>query len=134
MRLVLVGDAESLDVLAELGSRLGYDEIHRLDEVAPALPFQLSAEDHVVVGTVDARRRRDLMARVLSAGDAGYLGLCASEHEGLVALLQLSADRVPKAKLDRVSAPVGTSGAVTAAEQAIVIAADLVAVRRRRIS
>lgn len=126
-RLFLLGDHALFDLLSELGSRLGYEEIHRTDEP----PVTLGADDHVVVGA-DGLRARDLLARVLAAGDPGYLGLVASEKDSLVALLKLSADRVAKARLDRIVAPCGAAiGAVTPDEQAIAVAAELIAARRR---
>ena len=125
-RLFLLGDAPLFDLLSELGSRIGYEEIHRGDDP----PKVLGPDDHVVVGA-DGLRARDLLARVLAAGDPGYLGLVASEKDALVALLKLSADRVAKARLDRIVAPCGTAiGAVTPDEQAIAVAAELITARR----
>ncbi len=128
-RLHLLGDGEVLERLSELVAPLGYDEI-RLGDDPPAT---LDAEDHVVVAVASPARGRDLLARLLAAGDAGYLGLVATEKDALISLLKLAADRIPKARIDRVAAPAGVAvGAVTPAEQAIAIAAELIAARRRR--
>ena len=130
-RLFLVGDGPAFDFLAELAGRIGYDEIHRVDAVAA--DSKLGAADHVVVAASDGRRARERLAAVLAAGDPGYLGLWASEKDALTALLKLSADRVAKARLDRIAAPAAhTSGAQSPDEQAIVIAAELVVARRRK--
>ena len=127
-RLFLLGDGEVLDSLAELVGRLRYTEVHRSEDP----PTAIESEDYVVVATRDGRRARELLAAVLAAGDPVYLGLVASEKEWLVALLKLHADRVGKAKLDRISAPAGhATGAETVEEQAIAVAAELIAARRR---
>ena len=134
-RLFLVGDGAAFDFLAELAGRIGYDEIHRTDEITKASTGGLGALDHVVVAAPSGKRAHERLAAVLAAGDPGYLGLWASEKDALTALLKLSADRVAKARLDRVAAPAAhASGAQSPDEQAIVIAAELVVARRRRHS
>ena len=131
-RLFLLGDGEVLDALAELAGRLRYAEVHRSDDPPVATP-PLGADDYVVVSSRDGKRARELLAAVLAAGDPAYLGLVASEKEWLVALLKLHADRVGKAKLDRISAPAGSAtGAETVDEQAIAVAAELIAARRKQ--
>jgi xanthine dehydrogenase accessory factor len=128
-RLFLLGDGEVADILAELAQHIGYDELHHGGDV----PATLGPDDHVVVCAREALRGRELMARLLAAGDPGYLGLVATEKEALVSLLKLSADRVAKARLDRIAAPAGVPvGAVTAGEQAISVAAELIAARRNK--
>ena len=127
-RLYLLGDAEVCDHIAELTRFLSYDEVHRGAEA----PAKLSREDDVVVAMRQPSRGRELLARVLGAGDPGYLGLVAPENEAMIALLKLSADRFAKARLDRISAPAGHSiGATTAGELAIAVAAELIASHRR---
>ena len=130
-RLFLLGDGEVLDALAELAGRLRYAEVHRSDD-PPRAPITLGAEDYVVVAARDSKRARELLAAVLGAGDPAYLGLVATEKETLVALLKLHADRVSKVRLDRISAPAGhATGAETVDEQAIAVAAELIAARRK---
>lgn len=127
MRLLLLGDGDTLDAIAELAGRLGYDEIGRSDDA----PREIGPEDQVVVECRDPRRARALVAAVLGAGEPAYVGLCAAEKDALVALLKLSADRVPKARLDRVAAPAGVPiHAATVDERAISVVAQLIAERR----
>ncbi len=127
-RLHLLGDGGVADKLGELASSLGYDEIRRGD----ALPEALGEEDHVVVEVRDPRRARQLLAAVLAIGDPGYLGFVATENEATVALLKLTADGVPRARVERIHAPAGVPlGAVTDDERAIAIAAELIGLRRR---
>lgn len=127
MRLLLLGDGDTLDVIAELAGRLGYDEIGRSDDA----PDQVGPEDQVVIECRDPRRALRLVSAVLGAGEPSYVGLCAAEKDALVALLKLSADRVPKALLDRLAAPAGVPiHAATTDERAISIVAQLIAERR----
>src|SRR5260370_1053837 len=74
-RLHILGDGELGDLLGEIAGRLGYDEIRRGDDP----PKALGEGDHVVVCARDPGRSRELLARVLAAGDVGYLGLAATE-------------------------------------------------------
>ena len=132
-RLFLIGDGAAFDFLSELAGRIGYDEIHRTDAITAESTGGLGPLDHVVIAASDGRRAHQRLAAVLAAGDPGYLGLWSSEKDALTALLKLSADRVSKARLDRVVAPAGhSSGAQSADELAIVIAAELVVARRRK--
>lgn len=71
-RLWLVGDDEALDALADLSRHLDYFQVARLDELPPP---PLDADDHVVIGMVDAARARDLYGRVHAAGAPGHVAL-----------------------------------------------------------
>jgi hypothetical protein len=68
-RLLLVGDDEALDVLAELSRHLDYYEVSRLDD-PPERP--LDGEDHLVVGAVDPARGARLLESVLRSGIPGF--------------------------------------------------------------
>jgi hypothetical protein len=72
MRLWLIGDDEALDVLAELSPHLDYFEVARLDEPPARV---LTAEDHLVVGTVEAARGRVLLDALLQSGAPGFATL-----------------------------------------------------------
>ena len=128
MRLLLIGDGDTLDVIAELAGRLDYDEISRPPTTrrrswVPSTRWSSSA--------MNLRRARELVAAVLAAGEPAYVGLCAAERDALVALLKLSADRVPKARLDRLAAPAGLPiHAQSVEERAIAVVAQLIAERR----
>jgi hypothetical protein len=68
-RLILVGDDEALDVLAELSRHLDYFEVSRLDE--PPSDRALDANDHLVVGMMDAARAARLLESALRHGKPG---------------------------------------------------------------
>lgn len=127
-RLFLVGDGASADRLGELAGMLGYDAIIRCD--LPSAP--LGPSDHVVLCPSDHRSGRALLARTLDAGDPGYVGLIATAEEASSALARLSAAGVAAERLERIHAPAGVAvGAETADEQAIAVAAELIAVAHR---
>jgi hypothetical protein len=70
MRLILIGDDEALDVLAELSQHLRYFEVARLDDL-PDRPFV--ATDHVVVAFTDRTRVPGMLELVLRHGEAGLV-------------------------------------------------------------
>jgi len=67
MRLILVGDDEALDVLAELSRHLDYFEVARLDEPPARL---LDGEDHLIVGGAHAAR---VIESALRHGTPGFV-------------------------------------------------------------
>ena len=67
-RLILVGDDEALDVLAELSRHLDYFEVARLDEPPDRV---LDEHDHLVVGAIDPARARQLLEAALRRGKPG---------------------------------------------------------------
>jgi hypothetical protein len=69
MRLILVGDDEALDVLAELSRHLDYFEVARLDEPPDR---QLDDDDHLVVGGAGAAR---MLESALRVGRPGFFVL-----------------------------------------------------------
>jgi xanthine/CO dehydrogenase XdhC/CoxF family maturation factor len=126
-RLFLLGDGAVIDALGDLAGRLRYDEVHRAGEP----PDSLGAADDVVV-VASGTRGRALLDRILAAGAPGYLGLVATDREAEILLRTLST-LGSGPPLARVSAPAG--GAVAPAspeEQAIAIAAELIAARKWR--
>jgi xanthine/CO dehydrogenase XdhC/CoxF family maturation factor len=106
---------------------LSYDSV---TSAGADLPHDLGAGDDVVVAVEDGAQARDLL-REATGRDCGYIGLVAPEREAIQALLALSKDRIPRARLDRVAAPAGVDiGATTPGERAVAVAAELVARRR----
>jgi xanthine dehydrogenase accessory factor len=90
----------------------------------------LPASAYVVVVTRGHTHDLDAM-RALAARDFKYLGLIGSRAKIARIYEMLSAEGMPGACLDRVHAPIGLDiGAVTPAEIAISILAELIAVRR----
>ena len=72
MRLILVGDDEALDVLAELSRHLDYFEVSRLDEPPDRT---LDGDDHLIVGALDAARGARLLESALRGGSPGFFTL-----------------------------------------------------------
>lgn len=129
-RLILIGRGRTAERLAELGGRLGYDEVRVQDD----LPADLAASDHLVIAEDDSARGRGLLIEA-AGGDVmpGYLGYAAPHAEGWKALVALAAEGLAKERLDAVSAPAGVDvGAEDPDEVAIAVAAELVALRRGR--
>lgn len=129
-RLLIVGRGATAERLAELGSNLGYGEIRLVDDV----PGDCAADDHLVIAEEDARRGQELLLRAARAPVmSAYVGYAAPHREGWKALVRLAAERVPKERIDAISAPAGVDvGAEQPAEVAIAVAAELVAIRAGR--
>jgi xanthine dehydrogenase accessory factor len=129
-RLMIVGSGDTAERLAELGGRLGYHEVRLLSD----LPDDATAEDHLVIAEDDPERGRPLLAKAAQAAVLpAYLGFAAPHREGCKAIVQLALGRVPKDRLQHISAPAGVDvGAETPDEVAISVAAELVAIRRGR--
>jgi hypothetical protein len=72
MRLILVGDDEALDVLAELSRHLDYYEVARLDEPPERA---LDDQDHLIVGALDSARGARLLESALRGGRPGFFTL-----------------------------------------------------------
>jgi xanthine/CO dehydrogenase XdhC/CoxF family maturation factor len=68
MRLILVGEDEALDVLADLSRHLEYFEVSRLDDPPDRA---LDADDHLVIGARDAAHGRQLLEAALRHGSPG---------------------------------------------------------------
>jgi xanthine/CO dehydrogenase XdhC/CoxF family maturation factor len=129
-RLFIIGRGVTAERLSELGNSLGYAEIRLID----ALPDDLGTHDHLVVAEDDARRGQDLLVAAARREPApAYLGYAAPFAEGQKALVRLAREGIPSARLSTIAAPAGVDvGAVTPAEVAIAVAAELVAVKRGR--
>ncbi len=68
MRLLLVGDDDVLDALAELTRHLDYFEVARMDDPPEGA---LGERDHVVIAYVDGARARGVLAQRVQTG-AGF--------------------------------------------------------------
>jgi hypothetical protein len=71
-RLWLVGDDEVLDAIADLSRHLDYFQVARVDEL-PRGP--LTADDHVVIATVDGARAAGLRGRAAADGAPGHVAV-----------------------------------------------------------
>jgi len=71
-RLLLVGDDEALDVLAELSRHLDYFEVSRIDEPPERA---LDGQDHLIVGMLDATHGARLLESALRRGTPGFFAL-----------------------------------------------------------
>ncbi len=125
-RLIVVGSGEVAEHLARLADLLGYASVMCAGE---DLPSDAAGDDDLVIAHADPARGRELL-RDAAGLDCAYIGLVAPHREAMKALLALSNQRVPKARLDRIAAPAGVNiGAESPGEIAIAVAAELVARR-----
>jgi len=129
-RLFIIGRGATAEYLCELGGALRYAEIRLTDGV----PDDLRANDHVVVAEEDEWRGQEVLcAAALREPQPAYLGFAAPFADGQRAIVRLAREALPPGRLHAISAPAGVDvGAVTPAEVAISVAAELVAVRRGR--
>jgi xanthine dehydrogenase accessory factor len=111
------------------GAEVVVDDIPRWLESASLPPSA-----YVVVVTRGHRHDLDAL-RVLVNRDTRYLGLIGSRSKVLKIFEALTAEGVAAERLDRVHAPIGLDiGAVSPAEIAVSIAAELVAARSGRLT
>jgi xanthine dehydrogenase accessory factor len=115
-RLVVAGDTPIANALRELAAGAGY-------EIVPA-DGGVRSDDVAVVVASHGRDEEGVLAAALEAG-VPYVGLVASRRRGPAVLAALGEDAA------RVRTPAGLDiGAVTPAEIAVSILAEVVAVRR----
>jgi hypothetical protein len=69
MRLILIGDDEALEILAELSRHLDYFEVSRSDELPERT---LDNDDHLIIGAGNGRL---LLESALRHGIPGYAAL-----------------------------------------------------------
>ena len=124
--LTVVDDRPGLATAARLpGATLVIGEI---EKELSRLP--LGTNSYVVIVTRGHRHDARALAAVVSS-PARYVGLIGSKRKVVTILQRLRDDGVPREDLERVRSPIGLDiGAVTPAEIAVSIAAELVAVRR----
>jgi xanthine dehydrogenase accessory factor len=92
--------------------------------------IQLNQQSYVVIVTRGHRRDALALASVVRS-QARYIGLIGSQRKIITIFSQLREQGVTTEQLSRVHAPIGLNlGAVTPAEIAVSIAAELIAVRR----
>jgi len=151
-RLFIVGAGHVAWHLARIAGEVGF-RIHVIDDrekfanaerfpgadvVVDAIPEWLHRADipasaHVVILTRGHRHDLDAL-RALVARDLAYLGLIGSRAKVARLYEALAAEGVPPECLARVHAPIGLDiGAVTPAEIAVAIVAELIGVRYGRL-
>jgi xanthine dehydrogenase accessory factor len=92
--------------------------------------FSITPHTYVVIVTRGHRHDGRALGAVV-ASRARYVGLIGSKRKIVTIFRELYAAGVPREQLERVHAPIGLDiGAVTPAEIAVSIAAELIAVRR----
>ncbi|RMF77056.1 MAG: XdhC/CoxI family protein [Planctomycetota bacterium] len=92
----------------------------------------IDADTYVVIVTRGHRHDREALAAVVER-DAAYVGMIGSRRKSKLILRELAEGGVSVERLERVHTPIGLPiRAVTVAEIAISIAAELVKVRRQR--
>jgi xanthine dehydrogenase accessory factor len=151
-RLLIVGAGHVGFQLARVAGGLGFrvqviddrekyasaERFPGADVVVDDIPGWLSRAEippSAFVVVVTRGHRHDLDAlRALAPRELGYLGLIGSRAKVARLFEALAAEGVPDEALARVHAPIGLDiGAVTPAEIAVAIAAELVAVRYGKI-
>jgi xanthine dehydrogenase accessory factor len=94
--------------------------------------LQFSEHSYVVIVTRGHRRDALALAAVVRS-NAKYIGLIGSKQKIVHIIRELADQGVSPEQLARIHAPIGLNiGAVTPAEIAISIAAELIAVRRNQ--
>lgn len=106
--------------------------IHPGDMAASLRNARLGPESYVVIVTRNHRRDAEVLEASLGRG-AAYVGMIGSRRKvALVRSALLASGRVSERDLEAVHAPIGLDiGAVTPAEIAVSIVAEIIAVRRR---
>ncbi|MEA2376367.1 MAG: xanthine dehydrogenase accessory factor [Thermoleophilaceae bacterium] len=125
-RVLVVGDTPIAAAVVALGAELDLDIVAVDGDELEAKPGDLAL--------VVAAHGRDELHALRTALEAGlpYVGLVASGKRGDGVLGELRGDGVPAELLDRIDVPAGLDiGARTAAEIALSILAEVIAVRRR---
>jgi len=107
------------------------DELHcgPYEELWPQLGINSSS--YLII--VTRGHRDDLRVLRLAIGsDARYVAMIGSKRKVLGLVKELEKEGVPRAALERLSAPMGLEiGAITPEEIAVSVAAEMIAVRRR---
>jgi xanthine dehydrogenase accessory factor len=149
--LVIAGAGHVGGALADIAAQAGFDvaviddrpdfvTVERFPNVKQRIVGEIETElaryvitPHTYVVIVTRGHRRD--GRALGAvcrSKARYVGLIGSKRKIVTIFQDLRRQGVPREQLERVRAPIGLDlGAVTPAEIAVSIAAELIAVRRR---
>jgi len=126
-RVVILDNRPDLDTLRDNHDACEV-RIIDYDQVADHVPT--GTRSHCVIMT-HGHLADELVLRRLAGRHFGYLGMMGSRFKVAELFDRLGADGVPRAWLDRVSAPVGLPiGSQTPAEIAVSIAAELVRLRR----
>ena len=124
-RVLVVGDTPIAAAVVSLGAELGLDLVH-VDDGVP----DPSAGDLALVVAAHGRDELHTLRRGLETG-VPYVGLVASRKRGAGVLAELRADGVPDRHLELIDVPAGIDiGAQSAAEIALSILVEIVAVRR----
>lgn len=149
--LVIAGAGHVGTALADIASRAGFDVAvidDRPDFVSPErfpgarqrivgeievelARYPITPHTYVVIVTRGHRHDGRALGAVVGSA-ARYVGLIGSRRKIVTIFEDLHRHGVPREQLERVHAPIGLDlGAVTPAEIAVSIAAELIAVRRR---
>jgi len=127
-RVVILDNRPDLDTLRDYHDA---SEIRVIDYERVAEHVPTGERSHCVIMT-HGHLADELVLRRLAGRHFGYLGMMGSRFKVAELFDRLATDGVPRAWLDRVSAPVGLQiGSQTPAEIAVSIAAELVRLRRQ---
>ena len=137
-KLSILGDSPVALCLSDLAGRLGFAVTLISPDLEPSgFPegvrikhdFESAAGDFIVVATQGRHDRSALKAAINS--NAGYIGMVASRKKITGLKASLAKSGMDTSALERIHSPVGLAiGAVSPAEIALSILAELVSVRR----
>lgn len=95
--------------------------------------LQITPYDYVVVVTRGHRYDMDCLRKLLSGIEPAYVGMMGSRRRTIGVASLLEEEGFDKARIERIHMPIGLSiGALTPAEIAVSIMAELIQVKRRR--
>jgi xanthine dehydrogenase accessory factor len=149
--LVIAGAGHVGAALADIASRAGFNVTVIDDRPDFVSPERFPSASHRIVGEIEAEltrypitphtyvvivtrghRRDGLALGAVVRSEARYVGLIGSKRKIVTIFEDLHRQGVAREQLARVHAPIGLDlGAVTPAEIAVSIGAELIAVRRR---
>ena len=150
-RLVIFGGGHIAQALAPMAARLDLDTVVYDDRPFFASPerFPQAAEvvcdgfdkismpirpaDLVVIATRGHKHDEDCLSHVLSGPEPAYTGMIGSKRRVAIVRKLLAEDGTDPARLERLRSPIGLSiGAVTPAEIAVAILAEIIQLKRER--
>ena len=130
----LVAQAKSLDyAVSVVGETLAPELFAQADRIITGLDFsQLEITPHTYVVIASHGNYDELALEAVLPSRAAYIALVASKKRSEAILSYLQMDNVPQAQIDRIKYPAGLDiGAMTPAEIALSILAEIIQVHRR---
>jgi xanthine/CO dehydrogenase XdhC/CoxF family maturation factor len=128
MSLLIVGSGDVADAVCAIATTLGWES--SVTDSLPEIAERISQADAVVVLSHDPAIDGPALAAGLAIG-VGYLGAMGSRRTQARRREWLTTNGVPAGRIDAVNGPAGLDiGAVTPAEIAVSIVAEVIAIQR----